>query len=67
MGAQWLYTRVVDGLVLVYLLFHRNAYSEAIKTIFSQKFSLLYSFYFVWAIISVSYAINPTEAIVCLG
>jgi len=67
MGAQWLYTSVVDAIVLAYIFFHRNHYSEAIKAVFSQKFSLLYSFYFIWAIISVSYAINPTEAIVCLA
>ena len=67
MGAQWLYTSVVDAIVLAYIFFQRNRYSEAIKAVFSQKFSLLYSFYFVWAIISVSYAINPTEASVCLA
>jgi O-antigen ligase len=67
MGAQWLYTSIVDVLVLAFIFFQRNLYSEAIKAVFSQKFSLLYTFYFVWAIISVSYAINPTEAIVCLA
>ena len=67
MGAQWLYTSVIDALVLAFIFFQRNLYSEAIKAVFSQKFSLLYTFYFVWAIISVGYAINPTEAIVCLA
>jgi O-antigen ligase len=67
MGAQWLYTSIVDVLVLAFIFFQRNLYSEAIKAVFSQKFSLLYTFYFVWAIISISYAINPIEAIVCLA
>ena len=67
MGAQWLYTSVVDALVLIYFFLKRAQYSEATKAVFSQKFSLLYTFYFVWALISVSYAINPTEAIVCLA
>ncbi|NQW77494.1 MAG: O-antigen ligase family protein, partial [Cytophagales bacterium] len=67
MGAQWLYTSIIDVLVLAFIFFQRNLYSEAIKAVFSQKFSLLYTFYFVWAIISVGYAINPTEAIVCLA
>lgn len=67
MGAQWLYTSFVDVSVLGYLFFIRNLYSESIKAVFSQKFSLLYTFYFVWAVISVSYAINPTEAVVCLA
>jgi O-antigen ligase len=67
MGAQWLYTSAVDAFVLMYLFLYRAQYSEAIKAVFSQKFSILYTFYFVWAIISVAYAINPTEAIVCLA
>ena len=67
MGAQWLYTSLIDAIVLAYIFFQRKHYSEAIKSVFSQKFSLLYSFYFLWAIISISYAINPTEAIVCLA
>ena len=67
MGAQWLYASGVDVLVLVYFLFNQNRYSEAITSVFSQKFTLLYSFYFVWALASISYAINPTEAIVCLA
>ena len=67
MGAQWLYTSGVDVLVLVYFLFNQNRYSEAITSVFSQKLTLIYSFYFVWALASISYAINPTEAIVCLA
>ena len=67
MGAQWLYTSAIDAIVLIYLFLSRAQYNEAIKAVFSQKFSLLYTFYFVWAIISISYAINPTEAAVCLA
>jgi O-antigen ligase/tetratricopeptide (TPR) repeat protein len=67
MGAQWLYTSVLDILVLGYLLWNRKDYAESIAAVFSQKFTLLYTFYFVWALASVSYAINVTEAIVCLA
>ncbi len=66
-GPQWFYISAVNLLVITYLFFKRNAYSEAIHGVFSQKFALLYGFFVAWAILSISYAINPTEAIVCLA
>ena len=67
MGAQWLYTSLVDLVVLAYILFNRKKYSEAISAVFSHQFTLLYTFYFIWAIVSISYAMNMIEAIVCLA
>ena len=67
MGAQWLYTSIVDLVVLGYILFNRKIYAEAISAVFSHQFTLLYTFYFIWALISISYAMNAIEAIVCLA
>ena len=67
MGAQWLYTSVVDLVVLGYIFINRKTYSEAISSVFSHQFTLLYTFYFIWALISISYAMNVIEAIVCLA
>ncbi len=67
MGAQWLYTSVVDLVVLGYIFINRKTYSEAIASVFSHPFTLLYTFYFIWAIVSISYAMNVIEAIVCLS
>jgi O-antigen ligase len=67
MGAQWLYTSLVDLVVLAYILFNRKKYAEAISAVFSHQFTLLYTFYFIWAIVSISYAMNMIEAIVCLA
>ena len=67
MGAQWLYTSVVDLVVLGYIFINRKTYSEAISSVFSHQFTLLYTFYFIWALISISYAMNMIEAIVCLA
>jgi hypothetical protein len=67
MGAQWLYTSVVDLVVFGYLLFNMNKYKEAIQAIFNSRFTLIYLIYFIWAIISISYAINAIEAMVCLA
>ena len=67
MGAQWLYTSIVDLVVLAYILINRKIYAEAISAVFSHQFTLLYTFYFIWALISISYAMNAIEAIVCLS
>ena len=67
MGAQWLYTAVLDLLILGYVLFNTEKYKEAIANVYKHKFSLLYSFFVLWALGSYFYAINPTEALVCLG
>jgi O-antigen ligase len=67
MGAQWLYTSIVDLVVLAYILINRKIYAEAISNVFSHQYTLLYTFYFIWALISISYAMNAIEAIVCLA
>ena len=67
MGAQWLYTSVVDLLVFGYLFYEKDKYKEAIQSIFNSRFSLLYLGYFIWALISISYAMNANEAMVCLS
>ena len=39
MGAQWLYTSIVDLVVFGYLLFNINKYKEAIQAIFNQIYA----------------------------
>ena len=67
MGAQWFYTSVIDLLVFGFIVLNRNKYQEAIASVCSNHFTRLYTFYLIWALASVSYALNPTEAIVCLA
>jgi len=67
MGAQWLYTSVVDFVVFGYLFFEKDKYKEAVQAIFNSRFTWVYLFYFIWAIISISYAMNAIEALVCLS
>ena len=67
MGAQWLYSSVLDLVVLGYILFHKSTYSEAIQAIYSYKFSLFFSALVIWAIGSYFYALNPTETLVTLA
>jgi O-antigen ligase len=52
---------------LGYIILNANQYKAAIENIFKHKFTLLYTFFVLWALGSYFYAINPTESLVCLG
>ena len=67
MGAQWLYTSVVDLLAVLYIGFNYKQYKEAIAGIFNMPFTIVYTSFLLWALSSYFYAINPTEALVCLA
>ncbi len=67
MGAQWLYTSLVDLTLLGYLIWNRKVYGEAISAVLRNQFSLLYIFYVLWAFASIAYAMNVNESIVCLA
>ena len=67
MGAQWLYVSLVDVLVLGYILLNRVQYELAITSVLKLKFTLVYSFLVVWAVISLIYAINAIETLVCFA
>ena len=67
MGAQWLYTSLVDLSILGYLIWNRKVYGEAIVAVLTNRFSLMYIFYVLWAFGSIAYAMNANESIVCLA
>jgi O-antigen ligase len=67
MGAQWLYAGLIDLSVICYFIYNKAIFSEAINRIFKLRFTLLYSFFVLWALGSYFYAINKTESLVCLG
>ncbi|MEK0423615.1 MAG: hypothetical protein RLZ95_1525 [Bacteroidota bacterium] len=67
MGFQWLYVSVMDLLIAAFILFNYSHYKEAISEIFKSKFAIVYSLYFIWALASYFYALNPTETLVCLA
>ncbi len=67
MGFQWMYVSIIDLLIAGYLLFNYPLYEEAIKGIFKSKFAMVFGIYVMWALGSYFYAINPTEALVCLA
>ncbi|MFZ9241711.1 MAG: hypothetical protein ACO295_00765, partial [Sediminibacterium sp.] len=67
MGAQWLYSSVLDLVVLGYIFLNKSKYKEAIQAIYSYKFTLLFSGLVIWAMGSYFYALNPTETLVTLA
>ena len=67
MGAQWLYSSVLDLIVLGYIFFEHTKYTEAINAVFKYLFTLLFSGLVIWAILSYLYALNPTETLVTLA
>ncbi len=67
MGAQWLYSSVLDLVVLGYIFLNKSKYKEAIQAIYSYKFTLLFSGLVIWAVGSYFYALNPTETLVTLA
>ncbi len=67
MGAQWLYVSIVDLFVLGYLFINKSKFNAAIDAVLNLKFTLIYSVLVLWAILSLSYALNWIESLVCLA
>ena len=67
MGAQWIYVSVIDFAVLGYIAKNYAKFKEAIAGVFKFKFTIVYFVFLLWALLSYFYAINPTEALVCLA
>jgi O-antigen ligase/tetratricopeptide (TPR) repeat protein len=67
MGSQWLYVSLVDFAILLYILLNQQQYKAAIDAVLKLKFTIVYSFLVIWAIISITYSINAIESLVCLA
>jgi len=67
MGAQWLYISLLDFAILAYILFNNQLYKVAIQAVLKLKFTIVYSFLVIWALLSLIYSINAIETLVCLA
>jgi len=67
MGPQWLFCGLVDYVVLFYIAIRADFYKEAIAAILKHRFTIIYSFFVLWALGSYCYAINGIESLVCLA
>lgn len=66
-GPQWFYISALDLLFLAYFFLRFKTYLEALKALFSNLFFIVFITFIAWAAASIYYAINPTEAVVCLA
>ena len=67
MGSQWLYVSLVDFAILSYILFNQQQYKTAIEAVLKLKFTIVYSFLVLWALLSLTYSMNAIETLVCLA
>ncbi len=67
MGAQWLYVSLLDFVILAYILLNKQQYKSAIQSVLKLKFTIVYSFLVIWALLSLIYSINAIETLVCLA
>jgi hypothetical protein len=67
MGAQWLYVSIVDFAILAYILLNQQQFKTAIDAVLKLKFTLVYSFLVLWAMLSLVYSMNAIETLVCLA
>ena len=67
MGAQWLYISLLDFAILAYILLNNQLYKVAIQAVLKLKFTIVYSFLVLWALLSLIYSINAIETLVCLA
>ena len=65
MGPQWYYLSMANIVVAIYLFFQNKSYQEAIRTVLSSSFSILFIIFILYIGASYFYAINKTEMLVC--
>jgi len=65
MGPQWYYLSIVNIAVAIFLFFKNKSYQEAIKTVLSSSFAIIFIIFIIYIGASYFYAINKTEMLVC--
>ena len=61
---QWLGMNILNGIVILYILFNRKYFLGALSKLLGSKLTLLYGFFILWAAGSFFYALNQTEQLV---
>ena len=63
---QWVYLSGINILSAIYLFKQKKQFSESIIKTLNTCISIFYILFFLWALGSYFYAINPTETLVNL-
>jgi O-antigen ligase/tetratricopeptide (TPR) repeat protein len=61
---QWLGMNILNGIVILYILFNSKYFLGALSKLLGSKLTLLYGFFILWAAGSYFYALNQTEQLV---
>lgn len=64
---SWYYLTIINSIIVLYVLIEYKYYKSRIDAIISNKISIFYIGFVVWAIMSFFYAENNTEVIVKSG
>lgn len=66
-GPQWLYFTIINGISAVYIFYYSKShgYEQALKKILNITLAQIYLFLFALSGISILFAINKTESLVC--
>ena len=62
-GNQWLYLSIICSISFLFILFETSAHLK-IKSLFKEKGLITYSIFIIWAMVSILYSFNKSEAIV---
>ena len=62
-GNQWFYLSIICFLSFIFIITEANLYSN-IKSIVFDKTNGFYLIFIIWALLSITYSFNMTEAIV---
>ncbi|MFM9020174.1 MAG: O-antigen ligase family protein, partial [Sediminibacterium sp.] len=66
LGSQWLYLMLVNAVAVGIIYIGRETYNEAIRQLFSLRLVWVYLALGLLATVSIVWAVNATETIVCL-
>ena len=64
---SWYYLSIINSIIVSYILIEYKYYKSRIDAIISNKISIIYIGFVVWAIMSFFYAENNTEVIIKSG
>jgi O-antigen ligase/tetratricopeptide (TPR) repeat protein len=64
LAPQWVYLCSLNILVAVYLLYNKDSFASFFSVLSKSSYFIFYSFFILWAALSLNYAINKAETII---
>jgi len=64
LAPQWVYLCSLNILVAVYLLYNKDSFASFFSALSKSSYFIFYTFFILWAALSLNYAINKVETII---